>query len=76
MGLVIEYPRENNMMDALEWYCENCNTQLYREAFALDDIETDMPVIFDKYYNNLEKRTCKQCSAIMQPPTKVEIEDN
>jgi len=72
VGLVIEYPREINMMDALEWYCENCNTQLYREAFALDDIETDMPVIFDKYYSNSEKRTCEQCNSIMQPPNKIE----
>ncbi len=70
VGLVIEYPREQNMMDALEWYCENCNTQLHREAFALDDIETDMPVIFDNYYSNLEQRTCKQCNLVMQPPNK------
>jgi len=70
VGLVIEYPRDESMMDALEWYCEHCNTQLYREEFTLDNIETDMPGIFDKYYSDLEKRTCTNCSEIMQPPEK------
>ncbi|MCK8523936.1 3-hydroxyanthranilate 3,4-dioxygenase [Aquimarina sp. D1M17] len=70
VGLVIEYPRDEGVMDALEWYCENCNTQLYREAFALDNIETDMPIIFDKYYSDIEKCTCPNCGTIMEAPTK------
>ena len=70
VGLVIEYPRSDGMMDALEWYCENCNKQLYREEFALDNIETDMPGIFDKYYSNEEQRTCTKCGQMMQPPKK------
>lgn len=71
VGLVIEYPRSEQMMDALEWYCENCSKQLYREEFTLDNIETDMPAIFDKYYSNLEKRTCTKCSDVMAPPAKI-----
>ena len=42
------------MKDALEWYCENCNSLLYRKKFKLDNIETDMPKIFDKYYSSEE----------------------
>ena len=71
VGLVIEYPRSKGMMDALEWYCEKCGNQLYREEFPLKDIEKDMPVIFDKYYGDKAKRTCKKCSTIMQPPKKL-----
>jgi 3-hydroxyanthranilate 3,4-dioxygenase len=71
IGLVIEYPREKNMLDALEWYCENCDSQLYRETFALKDIETDLPTIFDKYYSNNEKCTCKKCGVKMEKPNKV-----
>ena len=71
IGLVIEYPRSKGMMDALEWYCENCNTQLYREEFTLDNIETDMPGIFDTYYNDKEKCTCSNCGEVMQPPEKI-----
>ena len=70
VGLVIEYPRAKEMKDALEWYCENCNAQLYRETFKLDNIETDMPGIFDKYYSSIEKCTCDQCGTIMEEPKK------
>ncbi|EZH72955.1 3-hydroxyanthranilate 3,4-dioxygenase [Aquimarina atlantica] len=70
VGLVIEYPREEKMLDALEWYCENCNTQLYREKFALDNIETDMPIIFDKYYSDKTKCTCPNCGSVMEAPQK------
>ncbi len=68
IGLVIEYPRDKNMLDALEWYCENCNNLLYREEFALKDIETDMPAIFDRFYSDKEKCTCKKCGSYMKKP--------
>ncbi len=70
VGLVIEYPRPEGVMDALEWYCESCGHQLYREEFALGNIETDLPVIFDKYYSDKHKCTCSKCGAVMNPPSK------
>lgn len=71
VGLVIEYPRPEGVMDALEWYCENCGNPLYREEFALNNIETDMPIIFDKYYSDIEKCTCNNCGTIMKVPQKL-----
>ena len=71
VGLVIEYPRSKEMLDALEWYCENCGNQLYREEFALDNIETDMPIIFDNYYSDTQKCTCSNCGTIMEAPNKI-----
>ena len=68
VGLVIEYPRAEGMRDALEWYCEKCGHQLYREEFALENIETDLPIIFDKYYSDKEKCTCSKCGTLMKPP--------
>ena len=53
VGIVIEYQRPEGVKDALEWYCENCNHQLFRAPFTLDNIETDMPIIFDQYYSCL-----------------------
>ncbi|WP_027137104.1 3-hydroxyanthranilate 3,4-dioxygenase [Gaetbulibacter saemankumensis] len=70
VGLVIEYPRSKDMEDALQWYCENCNHQLYTESFKLKDIETDMPKIFDKFYSSEAQRTCDKCGTIMEPPKK------
>jgi len=71
VGLVIEYPRPEGVLDALEWYCENCGTQLYREPFALENIETDMPAIFDAYYSDQKKCTCSNCAAVMEAPIKI-----
>lgn len=74
VGLVIEYKRPEGVKDALLWFCENCTTKLYEEDFALGNIETDMPIIFDKYYSSKNRRTCPNCGAIMEPPKKVKIE--
>jgi 3-hydroxyanthranilate 3,4-dioxygenase len=71
VGLVIEYPRSEGMLDALEWYCEKCGTPLYREEFALHNIETDMPVIFDKYYSDTSKCTCCNCGFYMETPIAI-----
>lgn len=68
VGLVIEQIRPGDMQDGLLWICEKCHEELYREYFLLDNIETDMPVIFKKYYSNLELRTCKNCGHVMEPP--------
>jgi 3-hydroxyanthranilate 3,4-dioxygenase len=71
VGIVIEYQRPEGVKDALEWYCENCNHQLFRAPFTLDNIETDMPIIFDKYYSSKEKCTCSKCGSIMEAPNKI-----
>ncbi|MDX6746781.1 3-hydroxyanthranilate 3,4-dioxygenase [Polaribacter sp. PL03] len=71
VGLVIEYPRRKKMKDALQWYCENCENLLYKKKFKLENIETDMPIIFDKFYSDLEKCTCDNCGTVMEAPKKV-----
>lgn len=68
VGLVIESKRPEGVMDALEWYCESCGHQLYREPFPLENIVTQMPVIFDRYYSDEKLRTCDNCGHEMQPP--------
>ncbi len=68
VGLVIEYKREPEMKDALEWYCESCDAPLYREEFELKNIEKDLNRIFDTFYSDSEKTTCKNCGTQMQAP--------
>jgi 3-hydroxyanthranilate 3,4-dioxygenase len=70
VGLVIEQKRPGGMMDGLQWYCENCNHKIHEEPFALENIETDMPVIFKSFYSDPEKRTCRKCGTVMEPPAK------
>ena len=71
VGLVIEYPRAEGIQDALEWYCEQCSHQLYREPFTLQNIERDMPAIFDRYYSDTEKCTCDKCGTKMEAPNNL-----
>ena len=60
IGLVIEYPRPEGVKDKLQWYSEENGNLLYEEEFTLANIETDLPEIFDRYYNTIEKRTSNE----------------
>ncbi len=70
IGLVLEQKRAEGIEDGLIWYCENCNTELYREPFTLQNIVTDMPIIFERFYSNENLKTCKVCGTTMEPPQK------
>jgi 3-hydroxyanthranilate 3,4-dioxygenase len=68
VGLVIERRRRPGELDGLQWYCERCQELLYQEFFALTDIETQFPPVFQRYFGSLSLRTCKHCGAVMEPP--------
>jgi 3-hydroxyanthranilate 3,4-dioxygenase len=68
IGLVIEQKRPATDLDALEWYCENCDNQIYRQEFQLKNIVTELPVLMGNFYANEDNRTCNQCGTIMEPP--------
>ncbi|MFZ5637251.1 MAG: 3-hydroxyanthranilate 3,4-dioxygenase [Pseudomonadota bacterium] len=70
IGLVIERKRLPHELDGLLWYCERCNEKLYEEFFALRDVETDFPPIFDRFYRSHEHRTCKVCGHLNPAPAK------
>jgi len=61
IGLVVEQKRLKGQEDALFWFCPNCQNQLYTEAFCLDNIETDLPIVFANFYDNEHHCTCMQC---------------
>lgn len=68
VGLVIEQKRPQSMEDALEWYCEKCGSQLYKETFPLKNIVTELPVLMNKFYANNDLTTCKSCGHKMEAP--------
>jgi 3-hydroxyanthranilate 3,4-dioxygenase len=68
IGLVIERYRKPHEKDACMWFCEKCDNKLFEEFFNLEDIVTQLPVVMNGFYESLDKRTCKQCGAIMEPP--------
>ncbi|HRP89465.1 MAG TPA: 3-hydroxyanthranilate 3,4-dioxygenase [Edaphocola sp.] len=71
VGLVIERVRPGNMKDSFSWYCENCSHQLYERFVPVDDIVGQLPPIMEDFYADVEKRTCKNCGTIMEPPAKL-----
>ncbi len=70
IGLVIERKREPVELDAFMWFCENCGSKLYEEFLPLTDIVNQLPPLFDRYYGSIEKRTCKECGTVMEPPKR------
>jgi 3-hydroxyanthranilate 3,4-dioxygenase len=73
VGMVVERKREPSESDGLMWFCENCGNKLYEEYFPLTNIVTQLPPVFEKFYGNLELRTCKVCGTVMEPPVKPAI---
>lgn len=70
VGLVIERKRNAGEKDGFQWYCENCGEKLYDEYFKLENIVTQLPPIMERFFQNKEHRTCKNCGAVMEPPVK------
>ena len=68
VGLVVERRRQEGEKDGLMWFCEKCHNKLYEEYFVLKSIEKDFPPVFDRFFGDLGKRTCKHCGAVMEAP--------
>ena len=69
VGLVMEVQRREGMKDGFIWYCENCKNKLHDEYFFMTDIVTQLPVVMNNFYSNLDLRTCKKCGTVMEKPT-------
>lgn len=70
IGLVIERKRLAHEFDGLQWYCEQCNHKIYEEFFVLENIETQFPAVFDRFYGSLTRRSCLECGHINPAPEK------
>lgn len=68
VGLVIERKRHEEENDGLMWYCDACNNKLYEKYFHLDNIETQLPPVFDQFWGNPDHLECKACGHVMQKP--------
>ncbi|MDE2347156.1 MAG: 3-hydroxyanthranilate 3,4-dioxygenase [Gammaproteobacteria bacterium] len=68
VGIVVERRRQPHELDGFSWYCENCGQCLHSERVAVADIENQLPLIFSRFYSNIEQRTCRSCGAVMQAP--------
>ena len=64
VGLVIERQRRPEEQDGFLWYCEHCQYPLYAEYLHVSNIETQLPAVFDRFYQSLSNRTCQACGAV------------
>jgi 3-hydroxyanthranilate 3,4-dioxygenase len=68
VGLVVERRRTPQERDGFQWYCAACHALLYEEFFVLENIETQFPPVFDRFYADLARRTCRNCGAVLSAP--------
>lgn len=61
IGIVIEKHRAANDVDALAWYCEECNNQLFRKEFRLQSIEKDLLPIIESFNADGNLKICNNC---------------
>lgn len=70
IGLVVEAPRQPGMKDGFEWFCFECGALIHRVEVPVNNIVTDLPPLFDAFYENQSARRC-DCGAIhpgREPP--------
>lgn len=71
IGLVIEPKRQAGELDAIEWYCFNCQNLVHRAEMQLQSIVDDLPPVYEKFYASNKLRTCVSCGEIhpgKEPP--------
>lgn len=68
VGLVLERKRRPEEQDGFLWMCEKCGHKLYEEYFHLTNIVTQLPPVFERFWSNSERTTCKRCGTVMGKP--------
>ena len=69
VGLVIEYKRADGELDAFQWYCDSCHNLLHEVKLDLVNIVSQLPPLFEAYWNDTKARTCSRCNEIQNPPS-------
>jgi len=67
VGIVVEAPRQPDMLEGFEWYCFNCGDRVHRAEVSLVDpsgIVTALPKIYDAFHADMDLRTCKNCGTV------------
>ncbi|WP_029059196.1 3-hydroxyanthranilate 3,4-dioxygenase [Stappia stellulata] len=71
IGLVVEPSRPEGALDAIEWYCFECEHLVHRAELDLESIVDDLPPVYQAFYASEEARTCANCGTVhpgKEPP--------
>jgi 3-hydroxyanthranilate 3,4-dioxygenase len=66
VGLVVERKRKIGELDGFQWYCNRCEKHMHSEFIQLENIVTQLPPLFDRFYQNPVFTTCKHCGEIKE----------
>ena len=64
--LVVEKKRKPSDLDGFQWYCDNCFSLLHENFTQVSNLVTQLPIIFDDFWNNNDYRTCKKCNHFLE----------
>jgi 3-hydroxyanthranilate 3,4-dioxygenase len=67
IGLVVERVRGAHERDGFQWYCARCQHKLHEEFAVITDIETQMPPIFRRFFDDPQARHCRHCGVDETP---------
>jgi 3-hydroxyanthranilate 3,4-dioxygenase len=71
VGLVVEGNRRPDDVDGFEWFCFECGDRVHRVELKISNIVTDLPPLFERFYADVQSRTCASCGAVhpgKEPP--------
>ncbi|MHA1536956.1 MAG: 3-hydroxyanthranilate 3,4-dioxygenase, partial [Alphaproteobacteria bacterium] len=67
LGIVVESPREEGMLEGFEWYCFGCGARVHRIEVPLggpQGIVDALPKIYDAFHGDEKARTCAACGEL------------
>ncbi|MBG0826715.1 3-hydroxyanthranilate 3,4-dioxygenase [Planomonospora sp. ID67723] len=64
IGLVVERIRPEGVLERFRWYCQECDSVVHDVELQVSDIVTDLPPIFQAFYDDEKARTCEKCGAL------------
>lgn len=64
VGLVVERIRPEGVLERFLWYCPECSGVVHEVELQVRDIVTDLPPIFQAFYDDEKARTCENCGAV------------
>ena len=72
IGLVVEYQRKPGELDGFEWACFECGHRVHRVEVQVQEIDKDLPPLFQAFDADEEARTCPNCGAL-HPGTEARL---
>jgi 3-hydroxyanthranilate 3,4-dioxygenase len=64
IGVVLERVREEGTLEKFQWYCQECGHLLHEAELQVRDIVSDLPPVFEAFYDDEAARLCGACGAL------------